>query len=293
MTLHNVKSEEVVAEALGGFGVAQSTIDLIKRTMDEKIALQSRGYMRLGLKEDGLTSFEISAEEVKKEIEDLKNLLNWVESNCEVLTCKAALNMNRESKKKLEDVLGRSFIDTVLIASEEGNLLYSDDRALRSFANIEFGVKGIWTQILLMYCLNNRIIEKEDYNNGVVKLASSNYYHTSINGDILMEAAKQAGLRPVYPYESVILMLSGNHSDELSALHVSIDFLYQLYIKDIPTQKRDYLIIKLLGALMSRRNKRLILGKLSYLVKLKFAIMPLAKDDLIRLFKAWRQTQII
>jgi len=55
-------------------------------------------------------------------------------------------------------MIGPLFVDTLLIASEPGNLLYSDDERLRSFAKTEFKVDGVWTQTVLMHCLNINLI---------------------------------------------------------------------------------------------------------------------------------------
>ena len=89
-------------------------------------------------------------------------------------------------------MLGIESYEAVLISSQPGKMLYSDDERLRSLARGLHGTQGVWTQLLIMELLNEKVITKQRYAEATLKLINSNYNYTSINKDVLIEAARQA-----------------------------------------------------------------------------------------------------
>src|SRR5665647_994494 len=112
--------------------------------------------------------------------------MEWIQINCEVLPCNKALSIKREKRTELDNMIGRAFTDTILIASEKGNILYSEEKIIRDIARLEFNVSGIWTQALLVYLSDDGFVEKHQYNRKTIELVDLNYHHTSINPEILL-----------------------------------------------------------------------------------------------------------
>ena len=293
MTIQGIGAEEVIAKTYGKLGIAQATLDLITHTIAERKHMQQNGFMTIGKEGDQFVRQEISAEVVKNSIEYLETLLQWFEANCDVLPCNAALKIVRSEKQKLDELIGEAFIDTVLIASEPGRLLFSDDERLRGFAKHEYGVDGVWTQVLLMHCLDSNLLERKIYNELIVRLAASYYHHTSIDADILIEAARQSKWAPSGPYTTVLQVLSGTASDEPSALNVAANFLYELWKQPILSQQRDYLILALLDAVTSGRNRRGVISKIAKLVKGRFLLLPLAERQILSLIELWKRMHLV
>jgi len=293
MTMAGLDAADIIVKSFGKLGVSQSTIDLLKYTIAKRQTMESKGILTIGKEGNQFIRQEISADDVRHSIEYLENILNWVEINCEVLPCKAALNLKRDYKQHLEELLGSSFIDTVLIASEPDKLLYSDDERLRSYARSEFKVQGIWTQVLLMHCVDINALEKAKYNEMIIKLAMSNYYHTSIDADVLMEAARQAKWAPAAPYTTMLQLLSGKRSDESSALIVSTNFLFELWKQPILSEQRDYLILSLLNTITIERNRGMTLNKFAAAVKKRFFLLPIAEKQVLTLIEIWKRINII
>ncbi|GAG73656.1 unnamed protein product [marine sediment metagenome] len=71
------------------------------------------------------------------------------------------LEINFNKKRKLDKFLGKSFIDTILIAKKTNYILFSDDLFLRLIAKNDFNVDGVWTQILLLNLFKSGKIKKE------------------------------------------------------------------------------------------------------------------------------------
>ena len=292
MTLHGTNAEDTIIKAFGKLGIAQSTIDLLQYTINNRKGIQSKGFMTIGKERDKFVKQEISAEDVKRSIEYLESITHWIENNCEIIPCKVALDMKRDRKQQIDRMFGSSFIDTILIASETGNLLYSDDERLRSFAKTEFNVDGVWTQILLMHCLNIKALERNKYSKMVIKLVSAHYHHTSIDADILIEAAEQAKWEPSQPYTTVLQILQGKSSNESSALIVTTEFLYKLWVQPILANQRDYLLLSLLDFITTERNRGVILDKLKYHIKRRFVLLPFAEKQILLVINIWKKMHI-
>jgi len=292
MTLHGIDAGNATVNTFGKLGIAQSTIDFLRDTINERRGIWSKGFMTIGKDGDKFVKQEISSEDVTRNIEYLEGMLEWVRNNCEVIPCKAALNMKKDYKQQLDELTGSIFVDTVLVAGEPGNLLYSDDERLRSFAKAEFKVDGVWTQVLLMHCLDLGKLERSRYNQMIVKLTCSNYYHTSIDALVLVEAAAQSKWSPVPPYTKVVNVLRGKHSDEISALAVGTRFLYELWKQPILAQQRDYLILSLLDAITTERRPGVTLDKLVSRVKSRFMLLPFAEKQITSLISLWKRMHI-
>jgi len=293
MTIHGIGAAEYVTDAYGKLGIAQSTIDHLQEILFERRGIQSRGFMVIGKEGEKFVREEITVEDIEKSIIYLEGVLQWATDNCETIPCRAALQLNANHKYELDKLFGKPFLDTILIATEKGRILYSEDERLRSFAKSEFGVEGIWTQILLMDCQTKDIIDKSSYEGFIVKLACSNYKHTSINAGVLIEAARQSKWGPVPPFSTVLKMINGNNSNLTSALNVSTNFLYELWHQLIVPEQRAYLILKLLNELTLGRKRKIVVEQLKLHIKRRFILLPIAEEEILSLLRIWENLKLI
>ena len=242
----------------------------------------------------------ITPEEVRREIESLKDLIKWIRENCEVHPVTASLQMNLLCKRKLDSVFQPSFIDTMLIASQPGHLLFSDDGPLRYYAKTNFSsdagtdfhIDGVWTQVVLEHCVNKNLLDRTEYNKMVIKLVCSNYHHTEFNAEVLMEAAKQSDWKPSGPYDCLVQVLGDQTVHLPSALDVAADFLFELWTQSIVPSQSDYLTHTLLDGLTFGRRPRSVLMELANRVLRKFEFHPLAEREVLSLIQANALTRI-
>ncbi|MBW4455307.1 MAG: hypothetical protein KME55_22770 [Nostoc indistinguendum CM1-VF10] len=311
LTLHGLNAADVVVNAFGKLGIAQSTIDILQKAL--------KNYRVNELKEsaffikEGNKYFihETPPESVKSFADYLEKIIYWINTNCEILPCNAALDIKRDERMELEELIGTSFSDTILIASEAGNLLYSDDLTLRQFAKAKFDIDGVWTQLVLMHCQNMNVFEKDDYNEAVIKLVLSNYHYTSINAQILIEAAKKSDWLVRRPFTNLLSLISKNGSSSLlilneqidrmslnSIITVTVEFIYELWrqhkMQQISDERRDSLVMEMLSSMVhGRQNRSAIIKQLITEVKRKFYFLPLDEIQIIQLIYAWKAVNII
>lgn len=309
MTLYGLGAGDTIVKVFGKLGIAQSTVDLLRRAIWERKGAFSRGHITVGIEGENLVKQVVNTEDVERSIKHFEGALQWIEDNCEIVPYKAALKIRRDKKEQLEEILGESFVDTVLVAREPGNVFCSDDMLLRHFAKsddwfgkyfeeTEFNVDGVWTQAILMHCLNNGFLERDSYNKMIVRLACSHYYFTSIDANILIEAARQSNWVPSEPFRTVSGILKKIHDENLT-INVSVDFFFDLWRPQIPVALRDYLVLELLDVITDGRNKNAILDKLIFYVRRQFSffiegrylVLPLARR-IISLIKLWKKMYI-
>ena len=206
--------------------------------------------------------------------------------------------MNQLRKRELDDIFQPFFIDTILIASQPGYLLLSDDERLRSYAktnlNIDAGtnfhIDGVWTQVVLEHCVNRNLLDKAEYDKMTIKLVRFHYYHTDFDADVLIEAAKQSDWNPSEPYNILVQALGGQRANLPWALNVAVDFLFKLWLEPILPSQREYLTLGLLGELTSGRTTRAVLDRLADRIYERFTLHPLAEGRILSLIQAYAQT---
>ena len=298
MTIYSIGAADVVIKAFGKLSIAQSTIDELQQIINDRKGMWSqRESMSVGKQGDQYVRTIINPEDARRDVEHLKDIIKWIRENCEVCPCTAALEINQLRKQELDALLQPPFFDTLLIASDPGHLLLSDDEPLRSYAKTalnhhagtNFHIDGVWTQVVLEHCVNNNFLDKAEYDKMTIKLVRSHYYHTVFNADLLIEAAKQSDWQPVEPYNSLAQALGGQRASLFSALNLAVDFLYQLWLEPILPHQREYLASALLDGLTSGRSTREVLGQLADRIQTydKFILLPFAERDIILLIQAY------
>ena len=207
--------------------------------------------------------------------------------------------MNQLRKRELDDKFQAVFIDSMLIASEPGNLLLSDDEVLRSYARThlkldtetDYHVDAVWTQILLRYCLDREFLEETEYDKMTIQLIGSNYYHTFFDAELLIKAAKQSNWKPSEPYNTLAHTLRHQRTELFAALSVAVDFLYKLWVEPIPVNQREYLTLELFVGLTSGRSPREVLNLLASGISERFTLNPLAERHIRRLIQIYVETR--
>jgi len=293
LTIKTLNIEDYLTQVFGKIGIAQSTIDLIQDKKDEFQGFESRGFMTIGKNGEEFIRQEISPENVQTSIAFLDSLMELIDKHCDVLPCNKAIEINKTRKNQFDAVMGASFSDTILIASETGNVLFSDDEKLRLIAKNEFHVDGVWTQIILMYLASKNNIERNKYNEIIIKLASLNYYFIFIDASILIDAAKQSSWLYTFPFLKVINLLRGKISNNETALNVGVNFIYELWKLPILKRQKANLIYHLLDILSLERNRRWILKQIKRFIISKYRLLHFDQTELLQIIQSWEKIHVI
>ena len=298
ITLHSLDAADIVVSTFGKLCIAQSTIDELQSIISEREGMWSkREGMVVGKKGNRYVKQIINPEEMKQGIEYLKNIIHWIRENCEVGQATVGSEMNQLRRRELNDMLQQHFLDTVLLASQPGHLLFSDDGRLRHYAKTSlnsdagtnFQIEGVWTQVLLEHCVKQNLLDKADYDEMTIKLVCSRYYHTVFDADLLLEIAKRTDWNLSEPYNSFVLALGEERMNGQSALDVCVDFLFKLWDESISIRQKEFLTLGLLTGLTYGRNAHTVLNQLEYLIQNKHRLFLPAENSILRQIQSYRQ----
>jgi len=285
--------ETIVANYANRLIVSQSTVALIENIISEKEDLFSEGYIILSRENDKYVKHEVTKKEIKKQINFLKRILTWVSKKFKIMPYTEGLEINFNKKRKLDKFLGKSFIDTILIAKKTNYILFSDDLFLRLIAKNDFNVDGVWTQILLLNLFKSGKIKKEIYFDKTINLIKYNYNYITFNAEILTESLKRANFEPdLSPYTDVLERLK--ISNENSIINLTIDYLEILNTEtNISNIRKNSLILHYLNKISDKGINKKIIKKLKFIIKKKYKLLPINKNILTSYIEDWEKTKLV
>lgn len=293
LTLYRLDARDVLSHRFGRFAIPQSLIDMIQHARHECTGMGSNGFMTVGMEGDQFVRQEITRENVQANVEYLDGLLAWIQENCDITPITSALSESRSLRTKLKDMMEVCFADSILIASEPGRILYSDDERFRALADGEKNVKGVWTQVLLDIALSENLITQDNYGTDVIRLVASQYRFVQITPAILLLAARKAEWRPVHPFLSVSRVLSGPNCESASAIMVAVEAIYGVWNELILDHQRSSLVVELLNSLTKGRDRIATISVLLIQLKKRFYLLPLHYESVRRLIAAWTHNHVI
>ncbi len=183
-----------------------------------------------------------------------ERLLAFVKSNTETVQPQKILQMNSLEKGHFDDLIGKSFYESVLLAEEMNAVLYTEDAILRLVAQSEHQVAGCWSQSLLFYFLGEKLIDRDMYENGCLTLATMNYRHTYISGGTLVAAVKQHGADTGFMIR-LLTILHGNNTSIESVPFVVYGFITNLWTGDLglsDSEKEELTFLSVMALLTDR-----------------------------------------
>ena len=288
-TIHSLGIADDVVSNIGKLGIAQSTLNLLQGLIEQTKGWEAQGFSTFGAEDGYSVMQEVPPEVVNAERSKLEQILNWIRDNCFVLPCNKALEIDRNKREELNQVFDSVMLDTMLIACEPGRILYSDDQWLRWYARVEFGVQGVWTQVVLNYCLLEKSVNETLYRRATLGLAQRGYSYTKIDAKTLLEAVKLSDwqVRPIYT--AALTAIANPDTTFESALSVTVDFLYQLYLElNIEIiDPRDAIVHELLKVLPKSYGVRVFIQNLKHLIVDKFRLIPLQAKKVIEAIDSW------
>lgn len=208
-TLSSIDLLEELAALPNKKTISQSSVNHLHSLIKE-YGQNSEGTLTLGKINGQYVTYRVTKEEITDYLAVLEKQLIWVEANCEVLPCLEAINMLAHEKKELDDLLEKSFSESILTAKAEGYLLYSEEWSLRSIAFEQNGINGINTFMLINYLSEKKLLSPEKYIDSTLRLIGLNYRIIPANSTIMLKILEKT-LDVEHPYFK--LALEGLKSD--------------------------------------------------------------------------------
>lgn len=280
-SIHTLKIGDPLVEKFEEIYITQSSIDLLQAAILDLSGQKSQGYISIFLNEDTLGFIPTSSEQIEKAKKQLQELLDWVRLHCKIAPCYESLNLNSKEKEKYNSLIGRASIDSILVASQIDYLLYTDDAILQGVADGLYSVKFSWTQVLLEWLLLEKVITQDQYEEFTIQIISNNYYHTSINSNILLKSAIVSNWEEKEPFIQVLNTIREGYSNIDSSIRVGIGFTKLLWNQSINLEMKKYFLLKLLKILIDKRDEKYIFNVFFQTFKNDSELTPPIKNEIL------------
>jgi hypothetical protein len=129
---------------------------------------------------------------VRKARESLQNLLNFLEQSCTVVDGLVVAELEKNERDKYIDFLGRDCLESMLLATQSGRILWTDDWPTAMLAQKLFGCYRIWTQFFFNYSSESGTLEGKIVQDITVLLMQMGYYYTKPTIDTFMVAIEKS-----------------------------------------------------------------------------------------------------
>ena len=279
-TLSTTNIGPLLVNKYGKIGIAQSTLDLLQAFIFSLSGISSQGYMSLGITNNTLTGYQISSDQISTTKKHYENFLQWLKENCEILPCYESLSIDPDKKREYYSIIGQASHDTILLASQENSLLYSDDGLIQSIANELYHVKSVWTQFLLSdLSLENENI-KTKLDEAAITLLRNHYYPPVINSEILFIAAKKAHWEDISPLTEILQIIGDSRLNLNYSIRVGADFVIKLWLQRVDNNSRKYLLLKVLRTIAIQRDNFFICLLFARYIELSFELFDEEKNEI-------------
>jgi tetratricopeptide (TPR) repeat protein len=189
---------------------------------------------------------EKNVQQLKSEQDKVKRFIKLVGEHCHIRSG-AALTTIPQSKRKLSiETIGQHNVESMVLATGKDCVFWTDDLTLGCIANLEFGCKRIWSQVLINLFGGEK---KSELN---VKLYAYGYTFSKIQlADLIaaLESAKWQSNNK--PFSDVLPVFSDN-----SISPESISRLFALFVKHVWQNTIEFTAQQIMLAVLNELSKR-------------------------------------
>ena len=169
------------------------------------------------------------------------------------------LELDPDQRRKLISIIGKSSLIPILVAAELNAPLYSDDHLLRSLAQNEYDVRGIWSGAVMAAARDATKISDDEYSKSICSLISLNYSNVPIGPADLVWMFKHEDQQSSDLFRRVARQLSVPNCDEASAVTVAAEATKLAVASLSLVDRRRVFVDELIRALLSGRQGTSIL----------------------------------
>jgi tetratricopeptide (TPR) repeat protein len=286
-TLFALRQVEVLRTIPGRFAVSSGTINELREMVSE-IVLPSTQTGYAGKNEDGYYFIPEDASGRRQRAVELRSLIKTIEETCQVTACLELAAIEQSKRELILRVFGPDGAESMVLATQPGHLLWTDDAVVGGFAATELGVERVWTQIVLQWMAQAGSLEETVFHDCSAKLFGWGYRFTSLSSNSLVRGGVMSGWNPTHWPLSKCLEVFGFENVDLGALiSIAGRFLPEMYRVCALPQLREAIVVRLLDTLRERRGGLAAARSIHSLLRPLFGVNVLGADEVNQIFDAW------
>ena len=276
-----------------------------KYILSEHTLTALRGLRQLRSKTDGdqllvevsgdkTAAYSVPAEQVKREKENLEQFIGTLESCCSVapgIGLVARGDVDKKTKEAAEQLLGKAGLDSTLLATMPGRVLWTDDLATAVIVCPGLGVRRAWTQAVVFWLAQQGRITTEQEQGVTTILLRCGYVFTSLRPDHIIAAGDEAGWDADAPGLQSFFSYFGHPSLDLpSRFGLARRVLKELWQRNILHLRAEQVTFRILAALRTVRKGRRIIDALLQHADSIFGLDVMTAQAFRQAVQTWLQT---
>jgi len=239
--------------------VHQTVLDeLISITLEER-RVAEKGRTILIKAGNTLAPLETPPEEVRRNIEFLNGIKEFVKAECEV---KGLREEPSSEDRGLFKLFSPSAIYSAVLAQQEQASLLSDDALLRKWARIDRGRVGFSSELLFKLAVERKSLSKTRSHDLRLLLLRCNYHYVTIDAECLLHAAVKSGYRSGRDFNLALQELAHADTTNESLAGVIARFLLATWGGTTPPLLKWFVLRRLLKAITNTHDPAGILRAL-------------------------------
>lgn len=281
-----------VRHRFGKLLVSQSLLDAAQQGLFGASEAGRRAQMSLHYADGQYYRRENTPDEAEQKRAFWGALISFISENCEVVPCWGALKIPRKLRTEQSQVLDGPSVDALLLATEPGRVLMSDDGMLRSLGGAEFGAAGVWTQAVMLSLQDGGQLAPRAYAEATIGLVRAGLAFVTINGEVLLVAAERDGWGPGDEFRRVMKLLGAANVEFSSAVAAATDFITRLWDSAATDVSRNSLLTVLLNALSVGRQRRMVSKGIERGLRVRLQFAPSVVHEAVAILRVWEATKL-
>ncbi len=263
--------------------VSRSTSDTIGEWLHELTEQEGHPTAYSSLSDDGRMIFQdVTREQLERERDEIRSMLSKMNGRCTVRNSIAIAQLDPKRREKYVTVCGFHTLETISVAKDENALLWTDDHFVAVVANIDFGVKRIWTQLAFKTLEYAKRLDDNAYSELTAKLAAWNYIATVWNPQDLIAAGNLCDWDVnAWPLKQCIRLIGTCPVPLAGRARLAIDFFRLLRRSSCIELKQSAVIQATLHSLGNVVAVRWILRQLDQFFRVDFPSAEFLKTELL------------
>jgi tetratricopeptide (TPR) repeat protein len=267
--------------------ISQTTAAALRTILEEVIGpTKQRGAF--GKTDDGYFFLPESPEEAQAKAEVARSFIELVFAKCEQRGCREMAELDPELREGLCEHLGQDAVESMLLARAPGHILWTEEFLNAEIAAAEFGVRRVWTQLVVYHANTIGIISTEEFLTTSAKLLGYRFDATSINSQTIVKAGEMADwdVRR-WPFAQALEIFRAEHvlSGNLATLAAfTIKGMYGRAAFDV---SRNNVIVQILEYLFERRDGIRAITQLARSIPSLFNIDVISGVEVSHVIRSW------
>ena len=185
LTIHLLNIETIIAKNYE-IHISTSEYFLLKHILD---SIRPNLTCDLVVGYDKNEEFRAGNPNYKEKYDFISKIIKWIDKYCKITESKSLFSLDKKDKDNINQIPYSNIRENILLAYDD-YILVSDDLDMKKLINKFFNVKTSGTLSIIVDMYNKRIINKDEFDELILKLYECNFRDVPLNAELLIKSVK-------------------------------------------------------------------------------------------------------